>query len=304
MNFTYSLLITNVLVAVVICFSTLNAEAQTKHALLIGISDYGNAREYQGKWSDINGANDVALLSPLLTKQGYKVRTIADAHATYANIISALKKVVKESRKGDMVYLHFSMHGQPFEDLNDDETDGWDEALIPVDAQMRYVKGKYEGRKHLLDDELKRYIAQIRYRLGSTGQLYVVLDACHAGTLSRGDEHIRGVKEGFSRSGKVYRPDRNKEKNDYFKIKTSAGQSPVVFLEACRSYQRNMEVFDKHSKKWYGSLSYYVAKAMEKYKIDESGEWVKVVKAGMCSDRRLRHQNMVIETSDKNRNGK
>lgn len=107
MNFTYSLLITNVLVAVVICFSTLNAEAQTKHALLIGISDYGNAREYQGKWSDINGANDVALLSPLLTKQGYKVRTIADAHATYANIISALKKVVKESRKGYGVSAFF-----------------------------------------------------------------------------------------------------------------------------------------------------------------------------------------------------
>lgn len=276
----------------------LTMQAQTKRALIIGISDYGNAKEDPNKWSNISGANDVMLLSPLFKQQGYKVTTLADAQATYSNITGALKKVSKESNKGDLVYLHFSMHGQPFEDMNGDETDGWDEALIPVDAQMQYTEGKYEGKKHLVDDELESYITKIRCKIGDSGELFVVLDACHSGTASRGDgDHVRGVREGFTRSGKYYTPDRSKETNDYFRIPTSKGQSPVTFLEACRSYQQNKDVLDYESKKWYGSLSYYIAKAMERHQIDKSGGWIETVKIGMASDRRVRKQNMVIESS-------
>lgn len=276
----------------------LTVQAQTKRALIVGISDYGNAKEDPNKWSNISGANDVVLLSPLFEQQGYKVTTLTDAQATYSNITDALKKVSKESRKGDLVYIHFSMHGQPFEDLNGDEMDGWDEALIPVDAQMQYAEGKYEGKNHLVDDELETYIAKIRSKIGTSGELFVVLDACHSGTASRGDgDHIRGVRDGFTRSGKNYTPDRSKETNEYFKVPTSKGQSPVIFLEACRSYQQNKEVLDYESKNWYGSLSYYVAKAMEGHQIDKSGSWIEAVKSGMAGDRRVRRQNMVIESS-------
>lgn len=273
-------------------------QAQTKRALIIGISDYGNAKEDPNKWSNISGANDVVLLSPLFEQQGYKVTTLTNAQATYSNITGALKKVAKESKNGDIVYLHFSMHGQPFEDLNGDETDGWDEALIPVDAQMQYTEGKYEGKKHLIDDELETYINKIRSKIGVSGELFVVLDACHSGTASRGDnDHIRGVRDGFTRSGKDYIPNRSSETNEYFKIPTSKGQSPVTFLEACRSYQQNKEVLDYESKNWYGSLSYYIAKTMEEHQIDKSGSWIEVVKSGMAGDRRVRRQNMVIESS-------
>lgn len=276
----------------------LNVNAQTKHALIVGISDYGNAKEDPNKWSNISGANDVALLSPLFKQQGYKVMTLTDAQATYSGITSALKKVAKVSKKGDIVYLHFSMHGQPFEDLNGDETDGWDEALIPVDAQMQFTEGKYEGKKHLVDDELERYISKIRSNVGTNGKLYVVLDACHSGRASRGDDdHIRGIREGFTRSGKYYTPDRSKETNDYFKVPTSNGQSPVIFLEACRSYQLNREVRDTDTNVWYGSLSYYIAKAMRNHTISYTEDWIEAVKSGMSNDRKLRRQNMVIEKS-------
>lgn len=290
--------IIGVVIATMMGLSFINAEAQTKRALIIGISDYGNAKEDPNKWSNISGANDVMLLSPLFKEQGYKVTSLVDAQATYSNITGALKKVVKDSKKGDIVYLHFSMHGQPFEDLNGDEADDWDEALIPVDAQMQYAEGKYEGKNHLIDDELETYIAKIRAKIGTSGELFVVLDACHSGTASRGDnDHIRGVRDGFTRSGKDYIPDRSKETNEYFKIPTSQGQSPVTFLEACRSYQQNREVLDYESKKWYGSLSYYIAKAMKEHQIDKSGNWIESVKSGMAGDRRVRRQNMVIESS-------
>ena len=273
-------------------------QAQTKRALLIGISDYGNTNEDPDKWANISGANDIALLVPLFKQQGFNVTSLVDRQATYSNITKRLGVLAKNCKKGDLVYLHFSMHGQPFEDLNGDEPDGWDEALIPVDAQMYFEKGKYEGKNHLIDDELEKYVSAIRNKLGTTGKLFVVLDACHSGTSSRGDDdHVRGVREGFTRSGKYYTPDRSREQNDYFRVPTAVGQAPVTFIEACRSYQVNKEILNKENKTWYGSLSFYIAKTMSSFKIDKSGKWIDAVKTGMKNDRRLRRQNMVIETS-------
>lgn len=273
--------------------------AETKRALLVGISDYDNAMEDPNKWANISGANDVLLLSPLFSEQGYTVTSLVDSMATHANITKALKQLAKDSKKGDMVYIHFSMHGQPFEDLNGDEEDGWDEALIPVDAEMLYAEGVYEGKNHLLDDELEVYFNDIRSKLGSEGQLYVILDACHSGTGVRGDdEHIRGTREGFTRSGKDYTPDRTKENNDYFTISTAKGQSPITVLEACRSYQVNKEVRDVETNTWYGSLSYYIAKSMKDNQTVGSDEWIEAIKTGMANNRRLRKQNVVIEKSE------
>ena len=224
--------------------------------------------------------------------------SLVDRQATHAGITKAFEKLIKNCKKGDLVYLHFSMHGQPFEDLNGDEPDGWDEALSPVDAQMYFEKGKYEGKNHLIDDELEKYVSAIRNKLGTAGKLFVVLDACHSGTSSRGDDdHVRGVREGFTRSGKYYTPDRSREQNDYFRVSTAVGQAPVTFIEACRSYQVNKEILNNENKTWYGSLSFYIAKTMSSIKIDKSGKWIDAVKTGMKNDRRLRRQNMVIETS-------
>lgn len=272
--------------------------AQQKRALLVGISNYGNTNEDPDQWSNISGANDVKLLTPLFEEQGFAVASLVDADATYSAIVKALNKLAKRCKNGDLVYLHFSMHGQPIEDLDGDEKDGWDEALIPVDAQMRYEQGVYEGDKHLLDDTLEEYFDKIRSKLGTKGQLYVVLDACHSGTASRGDDdHVRGVRDGFTYTGKYYTPDRTRETNDYFRISTKSGQAPVTFIEACRSYQQNKEVRERETNTWYGSLSYYVAKAMQSHKLDQTSPWIDEVKTAMKNDRRLRRQNVVIESS-------
>ena len=273
--------------------------AETKRALLVGISDYGNTDEDPHKWVNINGANDITLLTPAFKAQGFSVISLVDAQVTHTGITKALEKLAKESKKGDTVYIHFSMHGQPFEDLNGDEEDGWDEALIPVDAEMLYAEGVYEGKNHLLDDELEVYFNDIRSKLGPEGQLLVILDACHSGTASRGDDdHIRGTREGFSRSGKVYTPDRTKETNDYFAVATEKEQSPVMFIEACRSYQVNKEVRDVETNTWYGSLSFYIAQSMKDIKTVGSDEWIEAIKTGMANNRRLRKQNVVIEKSE------
>jgi len=280
-----STFIIGVLLTAIMGFPVFNAEAQTKRALLVGISDYGNANEDPHKWANISGANDVELLTPLFKDQGFSVTRLVDGQATHSGITKALDGLVKNSNKGDLVYIHFSMHGQPFEDLNGDEEDGWDMALIPVDAQMKYNKGVYEGENHLLDDELDGRFNKLRSKIGSTGQLYVILDADYGGN-------------GFAQTSKNYTPDRASETNDFFTVSTKDGQSPVTFIYACRSYQSNKEMRNIETDTWYGSLSYYIAKSMKDNIIDASGEWIDAVKNGMSTNRRLRKQNMVIEKSE------
>lgn len=279
-----------------------SAEAQAKRALLIGISDYGatggNTRD--GQWENIHGANDVDLIAPTLKKKGFKVVKVTNKAATAKQIRKEIKKLIGQCRSGDIVYLHFSGHGQPFEDMDGDEEDGWDESIIPYDAQKAYCKGKYEGANHILDDELYGYFDQLRMRVGEKGLLCVVIDACHAGGSSRGDELeedeeicIRGTRDAFSPNGKIYRPRVNT--NGHFVIKSSGTQGDILILEACRSYQSNYEI--KQDGKYYGPLSYYVNKALRSIRLINSLKWVQEVKQTMDGDRRLTRQNMVYETS-------
>ena len=269
--------------------------AQDKRALLVGISDYQCVNKYGG-WNNIHGRNDVDMLSITLKNCGVSVSCLYDREATKKGITQALNKLVSQCKTGDIVYLHFSTHGQPFEDVSGDEEDGWDESIVPVDAPIEYTKGKYEGENHLIDDELQEYCTNIRKAIGKEGMLYVVLDACHAGKASMGieEEVIRGTKAGFSRSGKYYRP-KKLEKGNYYGIPSSPSLGKIVFIEACRSYQVNKEIVE--GSRHYGALSYYINKVLSHHNLTKDIKWIDMVKDMMGKDMRLANQNMVIEYS-------
>lgn len=298
-------LVTHCIVRLLVLASLLTiyypAQAITKRALLVGISDYGApANATRSQWSNIHGANDVELMATTLKSQKFKITTVINQQATAKRIRKELTSLVKSCRTGDVVYIHFSGHGQPFEDKSGDEEDGWDEAIIPYDAQKVYSKGKYEGANHILDDELYGYFNQIRTKIGAKGFICVVIDACHSGGSSRGDEleeddeiFIRGTQDGFSPNGKVYRPRVNT--NGHFILNSNISQGDIIILEACRSYQSNCEV--KQNGQYYGPLSYYINSVLKSTPLSKSLTWVQEVKRKMDSDRRLTRQNMVYETS-------
>ena len=271
------------------------AMAQNKRALLVGISDYQCIYKYGG-WNNIHGKNDIDMLNTTLKESGVSVSCLYDRGATKAGISKALNVLASQCKVGDIVYLHFSTHGQPFEDLSGDEDDGWDESIVPVDAPIEFTKGKYEGENHLIDDELHEYCTKIRKAIGTKGMLYVVIDACHAGKASMGieEEVIRGTKAGFTRSGKYYRPQKI-EKGNYYNIPSSPTLGKVVFIEACRSYQVNKEIVENG--KYYGALSYYINQVLSKQELTNDSKWVDKVRVMMSKDHRLTNQNMVIEYS-------
>lgn len=275
--------------------------AQNKRAFLVGISDYQSTnKNASNSWANIHGANDIALLTPTLQKHGFKVSSIVNQQATASNIRKQLFKFSSSCKPGDIVYLHFSCHGQPVEDLDGDEADGWDEAIIPVDAQKVYIKNKYKGENHITDDELNRFFRTIRTKIGRKGYLTIVVDACHAGTSYRGEENedsifVRGTNTGFSERGLKFVP--KIDKRGKIRIEKSNNMSDICIIEACRSYQVNNEI--KFNGKYYGSLSYYTNKVLQSINnIIWRGRWYNDIIALMSKDSRLIRQNPVIEISE------
>ena len=285
----------DLLILSLLCLFSLSSFAQRKRAFLVGISHYDTALTgYQ--WNNINGVEDVNLLSPILMKQGFSLTTIIDEQATYQNITTQLSSFIKNTKKGDIVYLHFSSHGQPVEDIDGDEEDGWDESIVPIDAYKLYKRGVYEGKNHLLDDQLNQYVNKLREKIGAEGFLYVVIDACHAGTSSRAnDDTVRGTKVGFTYNNKVFKP--STQKKSHYKMESSPKMAHVLFLEACRPDQINTEIMV--AGKRCGPLSYHIAKALAAKKLSNNGsELVSSVKATIMKEGCWpSNQNLVTETS-------
>ena len=214
------------ILTVIMLFLSMPMTAQTKRALVIGIGEQKDA-----SWTKINGDKDVPYVQQMLRNAGYTdVRTLINKQATKASIVAAFKRLTAKCKAGDIIYVQFSGHGQLVTDVNGDEQDGWDEAWIPYDAYLKYGR-KDRGEKHLIDDEINVLLMGIRNKIGDSGKLLVVVDACHSGDSSRGDEDeaIRGVKDEFvipiKKKGKsVKAPER------------------WLTLSACKDFQLNQEM--------------------------------------------------------------
>ena len=284
-------------VILLMLFGITPISSQTKRALLIGVSEYAsNNSDNEDVWTNIHGTNDVELLFKTLKKQSFNIATLCNKEATATKIRKALKKAASSCNEGDLVYIHFSCHGQPVEDLNGDEPEGWDEALVPIDAKKVYQKGVYEGKNHIIDDELNEYLREIRTKVGKNGFVYVIVDACHACSSYRGDEKERITRctyRGFTASDKPFVP--KIDKRGKIEIEKSNVMSDICILEACRSYQVNSEIQENGI--YYGSLSYYVNKVLQNIQLNNDIIWTNKVSRLMNEDIRLVRQNIVIETS-------
>ena len=232
---------------IVLLFLSVSVSAQTRRGLVIGIGE-----QKDKNWAKINGDRDVPYVQQMLNDAGYKnVRTLLNSQATKSGIVAAFKKLSCQCTIGDVVYIHFSGHGQLVTDVNGDEQDGWDEAWIPYDACLKYGK-KDKGEKHLIDDEINVLLMGIRNKIGNSGKLLVVVDACHSGDSSRGDEDevIRGVKDEFVIPVKK-------------KGKTVKAPERWITLSACKDFQLNQEM--KMPK--VGKLTYALYMTAQKGKV-------------------------------------
>eukprot|EP00574_Skeletonema_japonicum_P002159 CAMPEP_0201720586 /NCGR_PEP_ID=MMETSP0593-20130828/5482_1 /ASSEMBLY_ACC=CAM_ASM_000672 /TAXON_ID=267983 /ORGANISM="Skeletonema japonicum, Strain CCMP2506" /LENGTH=511 /DNA_ID=CAMNT_0048211247 /DNA_START=41 /DNA_END=1576 /DNA_ORIENTATION=+ len=144
-----------------------------QRAVLIGIN-------YKGQKGQLSGChNDVHNVAQYLQEvQGFKNENITilmddgmHKPPTKSAIISAYKRLVKQTKEGDVVFCHYSGHGGRLPDDNGDEDDGYDETLIPLDFQK-------SGQ--IRDDDLLKILV---HPMPANVTMTCLMDCCHSGTV-------------------------------------------------------------------------------------------------------------------------
>lgn len=217
--------------------------AQERRALAVGVGRYKDPA-----WARINADNDLEYVGRILDMYGFDdVTYLRNEMATKAALVSAFEDLADRCKAGDVVYVHFSGHGQQMKDMDGDEEDGYDEAWVPYDAYRQCCMAD-DGSKHLTDDEINVMLAGVRHVVGNDGRILVVVDACHSGHSSKA-----GAK---ASSGLPYRG-----VSDIF-VPTYRYESGVsveedwLLIAACKDNQVNFEV----KKPRVGKLTYCLYK--------------------------------------------
>lgn len=235
-----------------------------KIALIVAISKYPAI----SGWGELHSMNDIKLIKDVLLKQGFKpenIAVISDRQATMNGILAAFdRELIKKAHPGDIAVFHFSGHGQQIEDGPDhDEADGLDESIIPYDAPFTFRPGP---DNHLRDDMLGKKLAALRQQLGPEGNLLVLVDACHSGTITRGG----GVRRG---SNEIYADPANKGKfanskvagdQNYGVVEEENNAAPMACFFASSPAESNQEATLPGENGGAGSLSLAFSRAMEK----------------------------------------
>ena len=147
----------------------INAKKQT--AFLVGINYTGTINELYGCINDTKNVEDL-----LKNKYNFTNVTLLNDETpekpTKQNILKGLRELLSNTESGDTAFFMFSGHGTCTADFNNDEKDGQDEVIVPIDA--------YSYDTCIIDDELNQ---MIRDTLKPGAKLIALFDCCFSGTM-------------------------------------------------------------------------------------------------------------------------
>lgn len=142
-----------------------------KKAFLCGINYPGTSHALRGC------VNDVRTIQGILEgSYGFAhddIHVLTDHNATTNNMKKELAWLVQDAKVGDILFFHYSGHGSQVVDSkydNDEEPDGMDEILCPMDLNWR--------DKIIRDDDLKAVFDKVPAGVNLT----VLLDCCNSGS--------------------------------------------------------------------------------------------------------------------------
>ena len=151
-----------------------------KRALCIGIDAYIGISPLRGC------KNDVRLWRELFDRAGFDVTKLVDNQTRGQAIHRAMREAIEATGPGDILAIHYSGHGTRVPDLDGDEKDHQDEALVPVDGVSEADFLVDDDRLLLLDG------------LHRDAHCTLFFDCCHSHTSTRLAEKRMDYAEGYS----------------------------------------------------------------------------------------------------------
>jgi len=136
------------------------------YALIIGINAYQDANTLSWCINDANGMED-ALINNGWEKD--QITKLLDTNATKEHIKTELTDIINKTTSNDYILVFYSGHGTQIPDTNGDETDGYDEAIVPVD-----FNGDISSL--IIDDDLGEIFSHSKTQKG-----VFIFDSCFSG---------------------------------------------------------------------------------------------------------------------------
>mgnify|MGYP001169157932 CR=1 FL=1 len=211
----------------------------TKLAALFGCN-------YEGMPGQLNGCiNDVlATKQILIDKFGYtkeNIHVLTDHTATKPtkhNIVKTMMSLAERSWQEEVteIWMSYSGHGTYQRDKNNDEDDGRDECLVPLDHE----------KNGLIDDDTMNSILTLFH---PSVNLVFIIDACHSGTiLDLPYRYLTGSE-------------RSVKENAKSRIKCNA-----MMISGCRDKQTSMDAYNINNDSQYsGAMTSALLFVLEKY---------------------------------------
>jgi hypothetical protein len=226
----------------------------TFHALIIGINNYTDPSVPDLNYC-VNDAND---MHDTLIQNGWKdeeITLLLDGEATKNAILSAMDSMVKNADASDYILIFYSGHGTFIADSSGDETDGTDEAIVPVD----YIYGN--NSTLILDDEIGECFASCKTEKGA-----FIFDSCNSGGFINKSGAI-------STGGFIKRsPVAGEPQARYFNIMETKGPGAngdldVINIPVLTASGENEDSFEFPSLQ-HGVFTYFILEAMHNRNAD------------------------------------
>jgi len=226
-------------------------------ALFVGINKYPAPNRLAGCVPDIKS------LTPWLTQNRGLIpkytHTLLDGNATRGSIIGGLQWLAFQN--ADTSLFVYSGHGAQVPDLDGDEDDKFDEAIVPVDFQHAGL---------ITDDVLQREYL----KFPSDSKLVIHFDSCHSGNSDR--SFSLAITEAFykfsgKRKPRFIKPDQITEQalkatqdgpSARWRKLPAETRREVVLLAGCRDFETSADAYISRAVGYRGAFTYYVEQAI------------------------------------------
>lgn len=223
-----------------------------KKALLIGINYKGTDAELRGCINDIKNIRSILINNCSYTSENIKVLTEeTNILPTKNNIENEINWLVSNCMPGDKLLFYYSGHGYNVPDESNDENDGKDEVLIPLD---------YEKNGVITDDWLYKNMA---CKVPTGVNLIGFTDCCHSGTMIDLKYNYKSLCK--YKNGEIKKKDYvYSEWTDNFELeieRTKETDGFVCFFSGCQDPQVSLDVHI--AKQFQGAFTYCLIEFMK-----------------------------------------